>query len=99
MDIPGRIKVGAKTFGVLRTNSPLILNNQACGGIIDTEECTISLDTNRSIQSMESHFLHECLHAICRDRGLDELDENETTIDSLARGLHAFIVDNPDMFK
>lgn len=99
MNIPFKIKVGGKIYDIYKSNIPVVLNNQECGGIIDTEECQITINIKRNHQAAETHFLHECIHAICRDRGLDEIDEDENAVDNLARGLHAFIYDNPEIFN
>ena len=99
MVITDEVKIGGKTYDVIKIKLPILLDNMAHGGILDTEECKIQLNTERATQSIEHHFIHEILHAIAKDRGLNDLFADETTIDALASGVHAFITDNWKIFE
>lgn len=99
MNIPDKVKIGGIIYDVEKVPTTLILNNQACGGIIDTENCKITLNDTLGNGAIEQTFLHEIIHGICRDRKLENLFSDEETTDSLSRGLHAFIKDNLSIFK
>jgi Zn-dependent peptidase ImmA (M78 family) len=99
VNIPSKVKIGGRGFTVYKTLNPLLVSGIECGGTIEYENSLISLNSARHDDAVECHFLHEIIHAICMDRGIKELDDNENFVDSFARGLHAFIKDNPEIFK
>lgn len=98
MNIPDKIKIGSKFYDVSISDKVLLLDREECGGLIDYEQMTIELNDQRSKQKVEHNCLHEIVHAICRDRDIN-FEDNEKTVESFAKGLHALIVDNPDIFK
>jgi hypothetical protein len=99
MNIPEKVRVGCIDYDVEKTSNTLCLNNRKCSGIIHYEDAKIELDINRNIQNIEETFLHETVHAIAKDRGLDWGDNDELYTDEIAKGLYSLIRDNPDMFK
>lgn len=99
MHIPSGVRVGSCDYAVEFVEHPLTLNGQECIGIVDCHMHQISI--NRTVGDYQRHeqtFLHELLHAIVHDRGL-ELDNEETIVDELAKGLHQVIRDNPMIFR
>lgn len=99
MHIPSRVRVGSCDYTVEFVEHPLTLNGQECLGIVDCNMHQISI--NRNVGDQQRHeltFLHELLHAIVNERGL-ELDNEETIVDELAKGLHQVIRDNSLIFR
>jgi phenolic acid decarboxylase len=95
--IVDKVKVGAITYEVISKPETLCLNQRECAGIINYEDATIRLNSNRSKQKVYQTFLHELFHAIFTDRDIN-VDNEEEIVDSLAKGLHQVIIDNPDLF-
>ena len=100
MKIPKEIKVGALTYQVLEIDQVFCIDNKEVYGKIEYDFAKISIRSDiQSRQRMELTLLHEVIHAITRDRGIDWGDDNENYTEGLARGIHALIIDNPSMFK
>lgn len=95
MRIPDSVKVGAKTYVVKRVNHPLVLGGRECYGVIDYDTQEIAIRTDDvSEQTVANTFFHELVHALTRERMIDWGERNEEYTESLAKGLHAFFVDN-----
>lgn len=99
MRIPDKVKIGTITYDVSKTENTLELNNKVCSGVIHYEDALIELNTKRNYQKMEQTFLHEVIHGIVRERGLEWGENDELYTDEIATGVYALIKDNPDMFK
>lgn len=99
MHIPSNVRVGSCDYTVGFVEHALTLNGQECLGIVDCNMHRISI--NRTLgdqQQREQTFLHELLHAVVNERGL-ELDNEELVVNELAKGLHQVIRDNPMLFR
>ncbi len=98
MEIKDKIKIGSMEYEVIKTSKPILLDNQACNGIIDYEYLFIEINTNRAVQKQEETFIHEVLHGIIRERNL-VLENEEMIVEEIGKGLYQFIKDNPEVFK
>lgn len=97
MQIVENVKIGYREFKVVKTNSPIIEDDKVYYGNIYFDTGTINLSTcNYSEDQQKCTFIHECLH------GIDEITESGLTEDQvrkMAKGLYAFIKDNPNVFS
>ena len=98
MEIKDKIKIGSMEYEVIKTSKPILLDNQACNGIIDYEYLFIEINTNRAVQRREETFIHEVLHGIIRERNL-VLENEEMIVEEIGKGLYQFIKNNPEVFK
>ena len=98
MEIKDKIKIGSMEYEVIKTSKPILLDNQACNGIIDYENLFIEINTNRAVQRREETFIHEVLHGIIRERNL-VLENEEMIVEEIGKGLYQFIKNNPEVFK
>ena len=57
------------------------------------------LKNDQSLQNKEITLLHEMFHGLCDSLDLKIINDNESHIDMLARGLYQVIKENPEMFK
>lgn len=97
--IPAVVRVGSCDYAVEFVEHPLTLNDKECLGVVDFNMHRISINSNLGDrQQHELTFLHELLHAIVHERGL-ELENEELIVNELTRGLHQIIRDNPTMFN
>ena len=97
MNIPGEVKIGGMTYKVLQEGRPSRGDIAVDGQIrYDMGEISLKAGADQSADYIEYAFLHECMHGIMYFMGLDQA--NETLVDALAKGLHAFIKDNPAIF-
>ena len=86
MKIPRKIRMDGVDWKIIKTSNDL--NSNIMGTTYPhAKEILLSTDSGQ----IESTFLHEVVHVIDLDRGL-ELSENQ--VQSLASGLYAAIVDN-----
>lgn len=100
MIIPDKVKIGGINYDVVTTDKNLIIGNKANHtGVIHYDESLIELSSTLKGNAKEQTFLHEVLHGIAFDRGIDLKEDEETIIDQFASGLLGFIKDNPDIFK
>lgn len=98
MVIKDKIKIGSMEYEVVKTDKPILLDDQACNGIIDYEKLFIGISTNRAEQKQEETFIHEILHGIINDRNLI-LEDEEMVVEEISKGLYQVIKDNPEVFK
>ena len=98
MIIPEEVKVGNFVYAVEVTDEVITLDNMVCSGLCDSHTQTITLDNKLTQQNKERVFLHELIHAICFDKELHFGEDTENVVDSLAKGLHGIIIDNPNLF-
>jgi len=98
MKIPDSVRIGGVVYAV-RYEKRLNNGSNLAYGHIDYDKALIRLASNlQSFQGECQTFLHEILHGIAKHFGLD-VEDDEETIDKLARGLYMVIADNPDIFR
>jgi hypothetical protein len=99
MQVPSTVKVGAITYEVRRVNHPLVVNRKECLGDIHYNESLIQVRTDcQGEQNAVQTVLHEMIHAMSRERGLNWGDNDELYTEELSKALHQVIVDNPVLF-
>ena len=97
--LPSTIKVGAHDYTVAEKDQAW---KDAVGayGLCQYEAQVISVVTAKvSCTFVFDTLLHEILHAIWRERDLDDDDEEEKVVTVLAAGLTAMFRDNPALMK
>lgn len=100
MNIPSQVKIGGFKYDVSEVNHALCVNQTEVKGRIEYDYHKILIRNDiQSRQGMEQTFLHELVHAIARERGLDWGDNDEFYTEEIAKSLHQIIKDNPDMFR
>ena len=78
---------------------PYISKNEYLTGEIDFIGQKILIDGGISAEKEKVVLLHEVLHGICEGLGLDDLNNDETLIQSLSTALHQCLKDNPILTK
>jgi hypothetical protein len=93
--LPSEIKVGAYTYKIV------VMGSQESAAKGRYGECA-SVELRIGIQEWFASpakavdtFLHECLHAIFYERGIEGEDKEERTVGLLSTGLTALFLDNP----
>lgn len=102
MRIPGKIKIGARTYRVryIDPDPDTVFDRSEDGvilGQIDYRNQIIKLLDGPDMEQMEQALLHEIVHGIAYDLGYSG-EHNEREIDLLASALHRLIQDNPELF-
>ena len=90
--IPERVRIGPQTYTVHVVPVP---NQPAALGWCNPATCEMWV-APAPTKRMEQIFVHEILHAIAAEVGLEIDDE---TITPLEHGLYEFICDNPEVFR
>lgn len=93
--LPSEIKVGAYTYKIV------VMGSQESAAKGRYGECA-SVELRIGIQEWFASpakavdtFLHECLHAVFFERGIENEDREERTVGILSTGLTALFLDNP----
>ena len=87
--LPQQVKVGGRTYAV--KTCPRLTDDRDREGECDFAACEIRLQEGMLSDRERKAWLHELLHAVCKDRHV-KLTEIETY--QLAIGIAAVIVDN-----
>jgi ssRNA-specific RNase YbeY (16S rRNA maturation enzyme) len=100
MEIPNKVKIGDIWYDVILVAKDLIYEDAVVIGKITFSQALIELDSRRSKQNIDRTFLHEIVHGILCDRGVDVTQENdeEEVVEQLSKGLHQVMLDNPKIF-
>jgi Zn-dependent peptidase ImmA (M78 family) len=93
-----KIKIGAKNYIInsVETNEIFEINPKA-NAYIDYENSSIFIK-KASDDFMQENLLHEILHALFENTGIDEELDVERIIKILAPRLHALCKDNPEYY-
>ena len=88
--IPSRLKIGGHYVSIFYEDK--LMDNHGKYGQSRFAECEIALqDRDMAESSKVQSLLHEILHFI--DRAYNNCNMDEATIDAVATGLHAMLVD------
>ncbi len=99
MIIPNKLRIGSCDYRVLLTEDNLVLDGKQCHATINYHTHEIEICTKfRDKQLSEISLLHELFHGIIAERNI-EVENEESIVEELARGLHQVIRDNPEIFK
>lgn len=79
------IKVLGTTYKIKEVE--LINNNPYQAGEVDYMQRIISIKKGMCNEAKTSYLMHEIMHSILHQLGLEELNENEQLIDQLATGI------------
>lgn len=106
MNIPSIVRVGSMYYQVKFSKAPLVENGLQCLGLCDYYTHTILLDATLSdMQTIETTFLHELVHALLAERGIHlehmglTYEQMEHVVDNIGIALHQLIMDNPIIFE
>lgn len=98
MKIPEKVRIGGVVYDV-QYEDRLNDGTSLAYGHIDYDKALIRLAPNLQSQQGECQtLLHEIMHGIAKHFEL-KIENDEKTIDVLARGLYMVISDNPEIFN
>lgn len=98
MNIPKIVRIGGIDYTVVHKEN-LNTGGQLALGRCHFDDEKIELASNlQGEQGIEQTFLHEILHAICNHFDL-ELNDDEDSLDKVAKGLYMVLKDNPGIFE
>jgi len=97
MNIPDKVKIGGIIYDVKIVAKPDRCDKDVDGNINYSEGViSISNGFGESKDYKEYILIHEIVHGIFN---LMCIEKNEELVEKIGKGLHAFIKDNPEMFK
>lgn len=99
MDLPESIKVGPFNYTVEQYDGYDSLSNGQFG-FTDNRKCRIVVDIDHStLEQAQNTLLHEVLHACWHVAGLNDGDNEERIVNSLANVLQQVISDNAELIE
>jgi len=99
-ELPNKIKIFDATYTITYTDKPSevdIFKRDSLWGQIDFWTRTIRIfndDGKLSDDDIWQTIWHEILHGICNKLKLNDLGDDDKTIDLLATGINSVIIDN-----
>ena len=99
MQIPKKVRIGGIDYAIRHVPRLVSTDGDLCNGIFDSNKCEIKLNTEDeiSIERIHQTLVHEVMHGIVYAMSLD-LEDEEITVNVLAKGLYQVIKDNPTLF-
>jgi len=98
MKLPDKVIVGFKEYDVISETYRWAHNNER-----DGENCqeyhTITINTETSTAEVGVTLFHELLHLLYYNYNIKDEDDEERTVESLARGMAQLWRDNPEIIK
>ena len=98
MKLPDTIKIGLRTY-TLEVKDVVTNSDDVLWGLCDRASGKIEITQHHDLPVMQDTLVHEVLHAVYDDRGLEKGDEEERIVKALATGLVQVLVDNPKLRK
>ncbi len=96
--LPRSVRVGHRTYKIAAW--PHKEANPANKyGECSSQEGIIRVDTYYSIEQVRDTLLHEIMHAIYREWGLQDEDKEERTVATMATALTQVMADSPECRK
>lgn len=93
--IPNKVKIGIYDYNIKETDEVIIVNDHVCTGLIAYEDLIIELKNSMPEQKKYQTLLHEIVHGIIREYSVDLGNDNdETIVDTMAKGLYQVLMDN-----
>ncbi|MHC8464506.1 ImmA/IrrE family metallo-endopeptidase [Weissella tructae] len=93
------IKIGALNYQVVEEHNPRSDDATPLWGDINYENGIIRIQENMTPDMQGLALLHESLHGIMQERGMNKYVDDEELIVPLTSGLMAFLKDNPELLK
>lgn len=93
-----QIKIGGINYSVIKKNN-LEDNNEPVWGMVSYENSNIYIRKNLSLQKQRQTIIHEALHAMLHESGLDDYANDEKIVTPLGNVLFEFINDNAQLVR
>lgn len=95
------IIIDAVNYRVEETEEVIIHEGKECGAIVEYGKALITIRKDENIgEGLKPKLLmHEIIHALLHERGMDDAAEDETLVDELASGLVNLIRQNPQLIN
>ena len=99
MQIPKKVRIGGIDYTIKRVPRLVSADGDLCNGLFDSNRSVIELNSENELSQgrIEQVLIHEILHGIVFTTGLN-LEDEEITVNVLAKGLYQVIKDNPQLF-
>ena len=99
MQIPKRVRIGGIDYAIKHVPRLVSADGDLCNGIFDSNRCEIKLNREDELSTERVHqtLVHEIMHGIVYTMSLN-LEDEEITVNVLAKGLYQVIKDNPQLF-
>ncbi|MBS1007765.1 ImmA/IrrE family metallo-endopeptidase [Leuconostoc suionicum] len=93
-----KIKVGGINYELIAKEN-LEDKNESVWGFVEYESSKIYVRSNISKQKQLQTIIHESLHAMLHESGLDDYANDEKIVTPLSNMLYQFLKDNPSLLN
>lgn len=93
-----KIKIGGIIYGIEKVER-LEDDNQSTWGVTQYENAHISIRDKIDKQKYYQTLIHEALHGMLHEAGVDNLANDESLVTPLGNILYQFIIDNPKLVE
>lgn len=93
-----KIKVGGIDYELIAKEN-LEDKNESVWGFVEYESSKIYVRSNIARQKKLQTVIHESLHAMLHESGLDNYANDEKIVTPLSNMLHQFLKDNPSLLN
>ncbi|MFT8477705.1 MAG: hypothetical protein ABF682_09910 [Liquorilactobacillus sp.] len=93
-----KIKIGGIIYKIESVEN-LEDNNQSVWGVTEYENASISIRKSMDKQKYYQTLIHESLHGMLHEAGVDNLANDESLVTPLGNMLYQFIIDNPKLIE
>ena len=97
--MPKSVTIDAVKYNIIRSDDVLVVGGTECSAYCDYDQTEIrvrsfpAVGAGREVQTL----MHEIVHGILFERGLDEQSADEKLVDGLASGIINLIRSNPKL--
>ncbi|MDH5106310.1 hypothetical protein OQI89_10650 [Lentilactobacillus diolivorans] len=74
-------------------------DSQPCWGLTNYQQATITIRKGLSPQKSRQTLIHEMVHAMLHEAGIDDLCNDEKLVNPLGNILNETLIDNQDLLK
>lgn len=91
--------IDAVTYRIKETADIIVLDGQECGAIVEYGKALITIRNDESLGegAKAKTLMHEIVHAILHERGMEKAADDETLVNELAAGIVNLIRCNPQL--
>ena len=93
-----KIKIGGIHYDLAQQDN-LEDKNESVWGFVEYENSIIHIRGNMSKQKKAQTVIHESLHAMLHEAGLDDVANDEKLVTPLGNMIYQFIKENPELMN
>lgn len=93
------VMVDSVKYSIAEVDEPILLNAVLCNGDVDYNLAHIRIARECGDSRELQVLMHEIMHALLYERGLEKHKDDETLVDELSKGIINLIRENKDLIN